>query len=234
MAPVGAKGLEPRSEVVDQLLVWLQDIPPFLMYAVLGVGAAVENIIPPIPADTFVLLGSFLAARGSASEEVVFLVTWTSNVLSALAVYTAAYVYGESFFQTRLGRYLLDPKQVGIVRRFYRRWGAAAIFYTRFLPGLRAVTPVFAGLIRQRPISVAFPLLVASAIWYGALVWVGAFAGRNVDQLLRMQDRLNWTLASVAGVAVVLVAWWWLRSRRRHLKDSSPGSEPGQQREEPE
>ena len=222
------------SEVVDGLLVWLGDVPPFLMYAVLAAGAAVENVVPLIPADTFVLLGGFFAARGSASEGVVFLVTWTSNVLSALAVYAAAYLHGESFFETRLGRYLLDPKQIGIVRRFYRRWGAAAIFYTRFLPGLRAVTPVFAGLIRQRPISVAFPLLLASGIWYGALVWVGAFAGRNVDQLLRVQDRLNWALASVAGVIVVLLAWWWVRSRRRHLKDGGPGSGPGPHREEPE
>ena len=220
--------------MVDGFLVWLRDVPPLVMYAALGVGAAVENVVPLIPADTFVLLGGFLAARGSASEGVVFLVTWTSNVLSALAVYTAAYLYGESFFNTRLGRYLLDPKQVGIVRRFYRRWGAAAIFYTRFLPGLRAVTPVFAGVIRQRPISVAFPLLLASGVWYGALVWVGAFAGRNVDQLLRMQTRLNWTLASIAGVIVVLLAWWWLRSRRRHLKDYDPGAGPGRHENEPE
>ena len=96
--------------MVDGLLVWLRDVPPFLLYAVLGVGAAVENLVPLIPADTFVLLGGFLAARGSASEGVVFLVTWTSNVLSALAVYTAAYLYGESFFNTRIGRYLLDPE----------------------------------------------------------------------------------------------------------------------------
>ena len=219
---------------MDGLFVWLGDVPPLLMYAVLGVGAAVENVVPLIPADTFVLLGGFLAARGSASEGVVFLVTWTSNVLSALAVYAAAYFYGESFFKTRLGHYLLDPKQVGIVRRIYRRWGAAAIFYTRFLPGLRAVTPVFAGVIRQRPISVVLPLVLASGIWYGGLVWVGAFAGRNVDQLLRMQDRLNWALAGVAGVIVVLLAWWWLRSRRRHLKDGSPESGPEQHREEPE
>lgn len=209
---------------MDAILVWLRDVPPPLMYAVLGVGAAVENVVPLIPADTFVLLGGFLAARGSASEGVVFLVTWTSNVLSALAVYTAAYLYGESFFQTRLGRYLLDPKQVRIVRRFYRRWGAAAVFYTRFLPGLRAVTPVFAGLIHQRPLSVAFPLLLASGIWYGGLVWVGAFAGRNVEQLLTMQSHLNWTLTGIAGVIFALLAWWWSRSRRRHLRDSDRGA----------
>ena len=218
----------------DQLLVWLRDVPPFLMYAVLGVGAAVENIVPPIPADTFVLLGGFLAARGSAVVGVVFLVTWTSNVLSALTVYTVAYRYGDSFFQARLGRYLLNPKQVGIVQRFYLRWGAAAIFYTRFLPGLRAIAPVFAGLTRQRPRSVVFPLLLASAIWYGALIWIGAFAGRNLDQLLRTLTRINWTLAGIAGVIVALVAWWWLRSRRSPVANTEQGPGPGPDGDESE
>ena len=218
----------------DQLLVWLRDASPVLMYAMLGMGAAVENIVPPIPADTFVLLGGFLAARGSAVVGVIFLVTWTSNVLAALAVYTAAYRYGDSFFQTRLGRYLLNPKQVEIVQRFYLRWGAAAIFYTRFLPGLRAVAPVFAGLTRQRPPSVVFPLLLASAIWYGALIWIGAFAGRNVEHLLRTQTRLNWTLAGIAVVIVALVAWWWLRSRWSHVANTRAGSGPGPDGDESE
>ena len=210
--------------MLDQLLVWLQDVSPYLLYTALGVGAAVENIVPLIPADTFVLLGGFFAARGLASAGVVFLVTWASNVVFALVVYTVAYHYGDTFFQKRIGRYLLDPKQVKVVRRFYERWGVPAIFYTRFLPGLRAVTPVFAGLIRQRPVSVAVPLVLASGIWYGALVWIGAFAGRNVDQLLGIQDRLNWTLTGLTGVIVVPLAWWWLRSRRRHKADV--GSEP--------
>ena len=218
---------------MDGLLVWLRDVPPFLMYLVLGVGAALENIVPPIPADTFVLLGGFLSARGSAVVGIVFFVTWTANVLSALAVYTVAYRYGDLFFQTRLGRYLLDPKQVGIVRKFHQRWGAAAIFYTRFLPGLRAIAPVFMGLIRQRPLTVVFPLLLASAIWYGALIWIGAFAGRNLDQMLSGLARVNWVLAGIAAVIVMLVAWWWVRSRRSPGPRKEQVSDPGPDIEAP-
>ena len=214
--------------MLDQLLDRLPDVSPLLMYVMLGAGAAVENIVPPIPADTFILFGGFLAARGSASEGVVLLVTWTSNVLSALAVYTAAYRYGDSFFQTRLGRSLLNRKQVGTVRGFYRRWGVAAVFYTRFLPGLRAVVPVFAGLTRQSPLSVALPLMLASAIWYGALVWVGAFAGRNLEHLLQMQSRLNWTLTVIAVAIFGLVAWWWVRSRGQRDSESDAGQDRDQ------
>ena len=188
----------------------------------LGVGAAIENIVPPIPADTFVLFGGFLAARGRASGTMVFLVTWTANVSSALAVFAVGYRYGDTFFRTRLGRYLLVPQQLETVRRFYRRWGTAAIFYTRFLPGLRAVVPVFAGLTHQKPWLVATPLLVASAIWYGGLTWVGLFAGRNLDRLLVLQSRVNLMLAGFAALVFLLIGWWWIRSRRASAKGRNP------------
>ena len=215
---------------MDQILGFLQGAPPALAYSVLGVGAALENIIPLIPADTFVLLGGFLAGRGWGSPGTVFFVTWTANVVSALLVYAAGYRHGAAFFGTRLGRFVLDPGQLDTVRRFYRRWGSAAIFYTRFLPGLRAVAPVFAGLTHQRPLSVALPLLVASAIWYGAIVWLGAFAGRNLDSIVALQSRVNLTLLGIAAIVSGGVALWWIRSRRAESRteaeDSPSDSDP--------
>ena len=210
---------------MDPILGFLNDSSPFLIYVVLGVGAAIENIVPPIPADTFVLLGGFLAARGQASEGAVFLVTWTSNTLSALAVYAAGYRYGASFFRTRLGRYVLDPDQLQTVRRFYRRWGTMAIFFTRFLPGLRAVVPVFAGVSHQKPLLVAVPILTASAIWYGAIVWVGGLAGHNLEWIIALQSRVNLTLAALAIVLIGPIVLWWIQSRRRRRRAANPHGE---------
>jgi membrane protein DedA with SNARE-associated domain len=100
------------------------------------------------------------------------------------------------------------------MQRFYDRWGTPAIFFTRFLPGVRSVVPVFAGVSHQGWVPVAAPIAAASAIWYGALVWLGAWAGRRLGLLAELLGRLN----SVLGVAAVLVtllvvAWWW---RSRH------------------
>lgn len=207
---------------MDQIVTLLGNAPPFLIYMVLGLGAAVENIIPPIPADTFVLIGGFLAAQGRVSEVVVFFVTWTSNVVSALAVFAVAYRYGDSLFRTPFGRYLLRPTQLETIRRFYGRWGSAAIFYTRFLPGLRAVVSVFAGLTQQKLWLVAPPLLMASAIWYGGLTWAGLVAGRNLDHILVLQARVNTTLVGITAVVSLLFGWWWVRSRKGTKKGKNP------------
>jgi membrane protein DedA with SNARE-associated domain len=189
-------------------------LPGPTLYLLLGVGAALENVVPAIPADTFVALGGLLSVVGTLDARWVFLTTWLFNVASALAMYRLGHRYGHALFGTSIGRFVLKPHQIQRLAGFYARWGRPAIFLTRFLPGLRAVVPVFAGITRQAWLSVAIPLAVASAIWYGALVWLGAWAGANLDLLGRLLGRLQGVLGGVAVVvALAALAWWW---RSRH------------------
>ena len=200
---------------MDAILAFLEAQGPILLYGILGAGAAVENFFPPIPADTFVLLGALLASAGRADARVVFVVTWLANTLSAMLVYGAGYRFGRPFFQTGAGRYILNQGQLDRLRRFYDRWGLPAIFFARFLPGLRAMVPVFAGVTHQSLAAVLFPVLVASGIWYGGLVWLGAATGRNLDTLTAWVGSANRALLLVALVIGVALGIWWLRSRRR-------------------
>lgn len=188
-----------------------------MTYTLLGVGAALENVVPAVPADTFVALGGFLSSLGDLDARVVFLVTWVCNVASALVMYRLGYTRGRSFFMDGWGRRFLAPHQIARMQTFYARWGLLAIFLTRFLPGLRAVVPVFAGVTLHGFVPVAVPLAVASAIWYGGLVLLGAFLGRNLDLLGRVLDQLTGVLGLVALLlGGVLAAWWW---RTRHPPD---------------
>jgi membrane protein DedA with SNARE-associated domain len=199
---------------VERLLEWLAALPPVVLYVTIGVGAALENVVPPIPADTFVLVGAFLAGSGQADPVLVFLSTWVANVCSALLIYGLARRYGAAFFVSPLGKRLLQPHQIEHVHRFYHRWGIAAILLSRFLPGLRAVVPVFAGLARLTPARVAPPLAAASALWYGVLVYAGAFAGANLDAILAAFERLGTALLWIVAPILLALAYWWWRTRR--------------------
>lgn len=208
---------------MNELLSFLGSQGPLLLYLLLGVGSAVENLFPPVPADTFVLLGAFLAARGRADAWTVFLVTWLANTGSALLVYWTGYRFGRPFFQVGLGRRLLNPAQLRRMSSFYQRWGLPAIFLARFLPGLRAVVPVFAGVTHQRFLVVAFPVVVASGLWYGGLVWIGATAGRNLPAVWDWVANANRVLLGVALLLLVLLAWWWYRTRRGGEEETGEG-----------
>jgi membrane protein DedA with SNARE-associated domain len=206
---------------LDAILSFLSDQGPVLLYMLLGFGSALENLFPPLPADTFILVGAFLAANGKADALTVFFVTWLSNTLTALLVYWTGYRFGRPFFQVGMGRHLLNAGQLRRLDGFYRKWGLLAIFFARFLPGLRAMVPVFAGVTRQSFGTVAFPVLVASGIWYGGLVWLGASAGRNLPAVGQWLADANRVLLVLAVVLVGLVWIWWFRSR----KIEDPGGE---------
>ncbi len=182
----------------------------------LGLGAALENLVPPVPADTVVLFGAFLAAQGRARPWAVWLVTWLPNVGTAMLVYLLSRLYGRRFFETRIGRLLLHPRQLDRVHHFYDHWGALAIFFSRFLPGFRAVVPLFAGVSRVGVVRAGVPMLVASGLWYGFLVVLGTKAGENWPAIRRIFGHTSLWLAIVAlGLAALIGVWWW-RSRHRN------------------
>lgn len=196
-------------------LDWLAGLPAWLVYLVLGVGSALENLVPPVPADTFVVVGGLLASRGVVDFWWALALIWAANVGTALLVYWTGFRYGRTFFEEGAGRLILNEHQLTRIRRFYKRFGVAAIFFARFLPGLRAVVPAFAGVSHLRFVAVAVPVAVASAIWYGALMWAGLVAGRNLARVETWLRDANKGLLVASLVVVALAVTWWIRTRRK-------------------
>ena len=200
---------------MDEALELLTGLPPSLVYSVLAAGAVVENILPVVPADTFIVVGGFIAGLGRVGVVSVFVTVWLFNVAGAVGVYLLGLRYGRAFFHTGAGQRLVPEGAMPRMESFYRRWGVAAIFAARFLPGFRALVPVFAGVAGVGAVRVVPPLLVASAVWYGALVRLGYLAGDNLQAVVEALARTNRGLLVVSAVlAAVLVVGWW-RYRRR-------------------
>lgn len=200
---------------MEEALGLLTEMPPPAVYAILAAGAVVENIVPAIPADTFIVTGGFVAGLGTLSVAAVFGVVWGFNVAGALAVYALGRRYGREFFHTGRGRGLIPDAQWDRLEAFYERWGVAAIFAGRFFPGFRALVPVFAGVAGLGWLRVGPPLAVASAIWYGVLVRLGFLAGDNLEAVTdAVAQTQRWLLAGSVVLAAGL-GWLWWRARRR-------------------
>jgi membrane protein DedA with SNARE-associated domain/uncharacterized tellurite resistance protein B-like protein len=199
--------------------VWLAQLPPAAVYAVLALLAAIENVIPPVPSDAAVALGAFLTARGLTTPLGVFIVTWTANLAGAATVYFVARRYGRRLFATRTGRRLLAPRSLAVIEREYLRFGVAGIFVSRFLPGIRAVVPPFAGLVGLSPLRTFVPMALASAIWYGGLIIVATLIGSNWEQINRVVLGVNRTLGMAALVVILAAAVWYRRRRRARQRE---------------
>jgi len=150
-------------ERLEALLQLIAGIPVEMVYVLVGLGAAVENIFPPVPSDLAVLAGGILAERGLLQADIVFLVAWLSNLALALGVYLAAYRYGAGVFSSRWGRWLLRPTQLHRMSEFYDEYGTITVLVSRFFPVFRVLVPAFAGISRLGFWRTAIPLMIASA-----------------------------------------------------------------------
>jgi len=205
-------------DAIQHAVQALTAMPAALLYTILATGAALENVVPPIPADVFVVAGGILAAHGAARAWLVFLVTWIPNAASAVGVYLAARRFGGRFFRMPVARWLLRQHQLEQVGHFYARWGVLAILLGRLLPGWRSMVPVFAGVTRMSAGRAIPPLVLASAMWHGLLVYLGVLAGRNLEAIVALLSTLSGFLVWIGlALLVVLIAWWW---RTRHPREA--------------
>ncbi len=199
---------------IQRLIDLLMSIPPVGAYALIGAGCAFENVFPPVPSDTFVVLGAVLSDRGGLIPSTVLIVAWLSNSLGAMAVYAVARRQGPAFFREGWGRRLLRPHQFERVSEFYGRYGLWAIFFSRFLPVLRVVIPTFAGFAHLGFVRTVIPVATASLLWNAVMLYAGIFASRNVGRILGVIADANVWLLVVAGAILVAIAVWWVRTRR--------------------
>jgi len=210
------------QEQIEAFLHLVGGVPVETVYLLVGIGAAVENLFPPVPSDVVVVAGGLLADRGVLDARLVFLVAWASNLLLALGVYFAARHFGGGLFSTRWGRWLLRPAQLERMSLFYEDYGALTILVSRFFPVFRVLVPAFAGISRLGFWRTALPLTLASAVWYAVLVGAGVLASRNIPRIVRALTAVNTTAGLLAALVAVLLAWLWVRSRREE-----PGSGDG-------
>ena len=198
---------------MNALLEWLASLPTWALYGSLALIAAAENVFPPLPADTVVAVGSFLAARGSGSLIIAATSIWVGNLLGAIGMYFVGRKYGSAALMKRFGGADAEAR----VAQMYSSYGVWALFVSRFLPGVRAIVPPFAGALKVPLRQVVPAMAVASAIWYGVIAWLGFRFGQNLEQLQTLIGSATRTSGLVA-VAIVIIAaavFFWRRRRAR-------------------
>lgn len=202
------------------LLDWVAGIDLTTLYALLALVAFIESIFPPAPADVVVAFGSFLAARRGASYPVVVAAIVTGSALGAMVIYSIARRFGADWMHGQLRRLKLVGAEEKL-EAMYAHYGLAALFVSRFLPGLRAVVPPMAGALRVPWLRTVVVITFASTIWYGLIIWLSFKVGSDWEQVrgtLHVVGRRAGGVALVAAALLAFVGWrLWKRHHARHF-----------------
>jgi membrane protein DedA with SNARE-associated domain len=202
--------------MLHTLTGWLGDLPLGSLYIAIGVLSAFENFFPPFPSDAVIAFGSFLADRAHGSAITVFLLGWFGNVAGAGITYTLGRRFGSKAFMRRIEKYAGPDAEVRI-KRLHKKYGFMGLFVSRFLPGVRAIVPPFAGAMRLPAFKVMLSVASASAVWFGLITFLAFRAGDNWDLVEHYIVRSG-KVAGLVAVAIVVLAvgiWLWKRQAKK-------------------
>lgn len=197
-------------------LDWLAALSAPLLYGAIALAAFAENIFPPLPADTVVALGAFVAARGDGSAWGAWIATMVGNLAGAMTMFVVGRRVGMRWLSTRYPKIFPPDAATRIARDFAKR-GIVAIAVSRFVPGVRALVPPVAGALGMGAFRSALAMTVASAVWYGVVCALAFRAGANAEILLsRIAAQQRWFGVGAAVAVVVGVAFHLVRRTRGH------------------
>ena len=180
---------------------------PHLLGLVVFVAAALEAIVlvgALVPGTALIL--AIAGILGAAHGPVGSLVLWATAgaVLGDGISFWVGHRYGPRLrgswpFRDR-------PELLAVGERFFARHGGKSVFLARFLPGVRAVVPVVAGMVGM-PVLRFYLVNIASAlVWSVAHILPAAGVGIAFEQLRQVSGRLL-----LLVLLALLLVWLALR-----------------------
>lgn len=188
-------------------------------YAGLFIAMTLANVGAPVGSEIVLPAAGALAATGHLSSVWLAIVLAVAAELLGQSIGYAIGRFGGRPFIDRYGRYVhFHHAELERVENFFGRYGKFAIFICRFVPVVRGVVGIPAG-IAEMPLG-AFYLwtFLGSLIFCGGLILAGNALGAHADEVIAGVRKYALLILGVGIVA--LVAFLFIQSRRTQRNPS--------------
>lgn len=201
--------------MVEQIAIHIQHFVQHVGYPGVFLLIMLESTLVPIPSELIMPFAGFLAAQGTFSLPVLIAVNSTAALVGSGICYWIGAAGGKPLL-LRYGKYaMVRAKDIERTERYFARHGKATIFIGRFLPVVRHIISVPAGIARM-PLGAFFTqTFLGASIWGTTLILIGYELGARWDAVAEKLKRVD-TLVGVAIVlACVAIAVTFVVRRRR-------------------
>lgn len=202
---------------MEQLSRHVLDFIDHAGYSGLFVIMVLGNMGLPVGTEIVVPAAGALAATGHLSSVwLAALVATAGEVVGGSALYAIGWFGGRPFV-LRYGRYVkLTETKYARWHEFYGRYGNALVFVCRFLPFVRGVSALPAGVSRMSRRFFLTYTTLGSLIFCFALAYLGAAMGHHTGDLMTVVHRSALAIVAVVVVAIVaFIVYRMVEARRR-------------------
>jgi membrane protein DedA with SNARE-associated domain len=192
---------------LNEFIQWLFHLDPAWVYCIIFFFAFVENIFPPSPSDTIIVIGGALSALDKGNFLIALGSATLGSTLGFMTMYGAGKWFGNSIIEKGKLKFV-SLESIHKIESWFAKYGYWLIIANRFLSGTRAVISLFAGVSNLDLTKTTALSFVSSLLWNGLLVYAGYALGRHWEEIglyLAMYSEI------VTGIIILLGAIFLIR-----------------------
>jgi membrane protein DedA with SNARE-associated domain len=175
-----------------------------------------ESMVLPVPSEAVMPFAGFTIAEGTLSWAGVIVTATLGSIVGSLIGYAIGRFGGKPFV-TRFGRYLLlDARDLENTDRFFQRRGNVTILVSRFIPIIRHLISIPAGMGSMPLLPFCIFTIIGAGLWNSFLAGCGFLLRKNWATVLRYSHLIDIAVVVIlAGLVVLYVVRHLLRRRRQ-------------------
>lgn len=182
----------------------------YLVYLVFYISSVLQMIFPPHPGDVILVFQGYLTTVSRSFSFIAVLgIALAGTMTGTVLIHRFGFVNGDKVFRFRLVKKYVDDKHLRRARRLFDKYGAFAIFLSKFVPGINAIIVLFSGMFRMKLSSVLLSAFVSAVLHHVLVLLLGRFLGYNAERVKSIMTAYNSTVMAV--IAAILLGIFILR-----------------------
>ncbi len=185
-------------------------------YVSLFILMTLESASIPIPSEIVLPIAGYLVYAGVMGFPQVLVVSVAALMIGALIDYYLGLKLGRPFLNKMVRWFRLSPRQAQKAEDWINTKGTWSVFVARFIPVLRAVISIPAGILEMRLKSFLLMTFLGSLGWSALLTYIGYSAGPLWKAALGSFSLVlnQIILFSIAGLSILYIVYYFASRRR--------------------
>jgi len=197
--------------LVEHFTAWI-DAGGYFGVAVL---MTLESMVAPGPSEAVMPFAGFLIFEGKFTYAGTIFFSTLGSIIGSLISYFAG-AWGGRPFVRRFGRYLLlDEHHLDSTERFFGKHGDKTIFISRFIPVVRHLISIPAGVGRMNLLKFCIYTIVGAGIWNAFLTYVGYRLKENWTVVRKYSEIVDIIVVAILVVGAAYFLYHLYRYRKQ-------------------